>query len=330
MVKYGLNATAGRVTVVLTNLPLRKVGKAILGMLQTRRAYSSCRTLLYIALAALITSTQVLADDFDCNKPVDVGGAEYDFKSLAKEHTVSRTEESPPTTNIWDLRFNVCQAVSKKEGVSDDDQCPSGTRACLTINNKKKGSDDRIVSVIPIAQDDALKPDIIPVSDPDGLSVTLHGSSYPDSSGKPQSLNITLLCSRNEDMDPTFTKYDTVTGVLSIEWKNIAGCLNRSGDDKDGDKNKGGDEGEGEEGGDKESHGSGIGWFFLLLLLAFVAYFALGAYHNYNSYGATGWDLVPHRDFWREVPYLIRDFGEHLCSTLRPGRQTSRRGYMAV
>ena len=30
------------------------------------------------------------------------------------------------------------------------------------------------------------------------------------------------------------------------------------------------------------------------LILAFVAYFALGAYHNYSTYGATGKDLIPY------------------------------------
>ena len=36
-----------------------------------------------------------------------------------------------------------------------------------------------------------------------------------------------------------------------------------------------------------------------------------------------------HRDFWREVPYMLRDVVSHLCSTVRP-RQSSRGGYIAV
>ena len=58
--------------------------------------------------------------------------------------------------------------------------------------------------------------------------------------------------------------------------------------------------------------GSGIGWFFLLfvflfstkhgefltratlrLFISFAGYFALGAYYNYTTYGATGVDLIP-------------------------------------
>lgn len=30
------------------------------------------------------------------------------------------------------------------------------------------------------------------------------------------------------------------------------------------------------------------------LLLAFVAYFGLGAYYNYSTYGASGMDLIPY------------------------------------
>ena len=33
---------------------------------------------------------------------------------------------------------------------------------------------------------------------------------------------------------------------------------------------------------------------FSRLLLAFAAYFVLGAYHNYSTYGATGADLIPY------------------------------------
>jgi hypothetical protein len=189
-----------------------------------------------------------------------------------------------------------------------------------------------------------------------GLSITLHGPPYPPSASPSvaQSLNLTLLCAQDAGSDPEITAYND--GVMSVEWKTPAGCPVKRNDD--------GSSGDGEKEVEVGRTGSGIGWFFLLyvssplrvpklmcgrLLISFVGYFALGAYYNYNNFGATGWDLVPyvlfpislasppshardrHRDFWRDVPYLFRDFTEHLCSTLRPGRQGgSRRGYMAV
>jgi hypothetical protein len=83
------------------------------------------------------------------------------------------------------------------------------------------------------------------------------------------------------------------------------------------------------------------------MLLGVGAYFGIGMYYNYSTYGATGYDLIPfvlvcfrpvnvadedddsHRDFWREVPYMLRDVAAHLCSGVR-SRPTSRGGYVAV
>jgi hypothetical protein len=47
--------------------------------------------------------------------------------------------------------------------------------------------------------------------------------------------------------------------------------------------------------------------FFRRLFLAFLAYFAIGAWNNYNQFGATGWDALPHRDVWRDLPHVVVD-----------------------
>ena len=38
-----------------------------------------------------------------------------------------------------------------------------------------------------------------------------------------------------------------------------------------------------------------------------MAYLGIGMWYNYSHYGASGWDLVPHRHFWRELPYMVND-----------------------
>ncbi len=43
-------------------------------------------------------------------------------------------------------------------------------------------------------------------------------------------------------------------------------------------------------------------------------------YNNYNNYGASGWDLVPHKDFWRESPYIARDAATHIWQTVSGNR----------
>ena len=105
-----------------------------------------------------------------------------------------------------------------------------------------------------------------------------------------------------EETEPQFQSYDGARAV--VEWSAPSGCNFRS------DTPSGGDSKSPEK--EAEAVGSGIGWFFLLfvfpvvfeddefltwttlrLLIAFAGYFALGAYYNYTTYGATGVDLIP-------------------------------------
>lgn len=151
--------------------------------------------------------------------------------------------------------------------------------------NKKGDDKDRIVAVIPIAQTSSLKPSSTAISctslvsltfqninniicspAPQGLSILLHGPSYPSTPNATplsQSLNITLLCNPDTTSDPIFSSYNG--SILSIEWTAPAGCGSKGegngGDDKEsGDKPSGGDGNEGK----KERVGSGVGWFFLV------------------------------------------------------------------
>lgn len=71
-----------------------------------------------------------------------------------------------------------------------------------------------------------------------------------------------------------------------------------------------------------------------------AAYVIYSAFLNYSRYGAgSGWDLLPHSDTLRDMfvlhmtplicsPYLVRDFANHVISTLKGGG--SRGGYSAV
>ncbi|KLO19446.1 hypothetical protein SCHPADRAFT_898736 [Schizopora paradoxa] len=294
-------------------------------MLPKRYRFATSALLVLSLLAGEGQLTQVYAQsEFDCRISLDGGKRKYDLTSLAGEHTLSRTRDTPPSVIVDELRFNLCGDLEMKQGVEDQDQCPSGTRACLTMTNQKSSESDRVIAVIPLAISSSLSPEITPLSSPKGLKLILHGSSYPVTEPQPQSLSVTLLCDTTPS-DPTFVSYSG--SDLQLEWKAPAGC-SFSGEEEtpggdSGDKEGGG---EGKDGKGEESVGSGIGWFFLLLLIAFGAYFLLGAYYNYSTYGATGADLIPHRDFWRDVPYVLRDVAAHLCSTIRPNRS----GYIAV
>jgi hypothetical protein len=65
------------------------------------------------------------------------------------------------------------------------------------------------------------------------------------------------------------------------------------------------------------------GWF--RIICAILAYFVLGSYYNYSQYGATGLDMIPHRDLWRDVPYIIGDlFKSTFPSLPRSGEVLNR------
>ncbi|KAG9110205.1 hypothetical protein FRC07_008222 [Ceratobasidium sp. 392] len=207
-------------------------------------------------------------------------------------------------------------AVSSISAGGSISQCGQGTRACLTTTNKKEGEQDRVVSVVPLAQsssDFTIQP--FSSDSGKGLTLILNAGAYP-SDGSKQSLKVVMFCDK-ETQVPKLTNYDG--SQATIEWHVVEACGSQSTGDPP--KSGGGSSPSGENVG-----GSSMGWFFFILFLVIAAYFGLGAYHNYNQYGASGWDLVPHRDFWRDVPYLIRD----LISQLFSSGRSSRGGYTSV
>ncbi|EGN99720.1 type II membrane protein [Serpula lacrymans var. lacrymans S7.3] len=280
---------------------------------------------LVLSSALVATAQDKESNPFDCHVTID--SLEFDLTALAGVHTVSRIRETPPTSMIDQVRFNLCDDLQTLDGVEEGDQCPSGTRACMTKTNKKGDDSDRIVAVIPVAQSSLLKPETSVISSPSGLSLTFHGSSYPNTTSPPsipQSFKLSLFCASSLG-EPVFSSYND--GQVQVDWSAPSGCSSTPDDKEPSPGNDDEDKKEKEE--PQESVGSGLGFFFLVLLLAFIAYFALGAYYKYSTYGARGADLIPHRDFWKEVPYMLQDVVSHLCSAVRP-RRSSRGGYIAV
>ena len=62
--------------------------------------------------------------------------------------------------------------------------------------------------------------------------------------------------------------------------------------------------------------------------LAVAAYLIFGSWLNYNRYSARGWDLVPHSETLRDIPYIFKDWMRRVANTLQGGG--SRGGYSAV
>lgn len=53
-----------------------------------------------------------------------------------------------------------------------------------------------------------------------------------------------------------------------------------------------------------------------------------GSWLNYNRYGARGWDLLPHGDAIRDIPYLMKDWLRRVLNSVQGSG--SRGGYSAV
>ncbi|KAG9191566.1 hypothetical protein G6011_10300 [Alternaria panax] len=79
---------------------------------------------------------------------------------------------------------------------------------------------------------------------------------------------------------------------------------------------------------DGGSHWGFFGWFFIILFLAIAAYLIFGSWLNYNRYGARGWDLIPHGDVVRNIPYIVKDFARKVMGTVQGSG--GRGGYAAV
>lgn len=66
---------------------------------------------------------------------------------------------------------------------------------------------------------------------------------------------------------------------------------------------------------------------YSVFLLA-AAYIIFGSWLNYNRYGARGWDLVPHGDTIRDLPYMVKDWVGGVKNSVSLGGD--RGGYSAV
>ncbi|TVY71387.1 Autophagy-related protein [Lachnellula suecica] len=106
---------------------------------------------------------------------------------------------------------------------------------------------------------------------------------------------------------------DASIDVLRLEWTTRHAC--------EGEKQK--------EDAEKKAGWGFFTWFILIAFLSTATYLIFGSWLNYNRYGARGWDLLPHGDAIRDVPYLLKDWMRRVINTVQ-GSGGSRGGYAAV
>ncbi|KAG2012451.1 hypothetical protein GB937_007045 [Aspergillus fischeri] len=123
----------------------------------------------------------------------------------------------------------------------------------------------------------------------------------------------------NDGSDPSrslqfesFGPADDDAYVLKLKWRTRYACDNYVRDRK----------------GDGSSHWGFFTWLIIILFLCVAAYLIFGSWLNYNRYGARGWDLLPHGDTLRDIPYIFQDWLRRVINTLQGSG--SRGGYSAV
>ncbi|KAL7623618.1 type II membrane protein [Parahypoxylon ruwenzoriense] len=109
---------------------------------------------------------------------------------------------------------------------------------------------------------------------------------------------------------------DSNIDVLRLTWLSKYACEKRAVDD------------DGSDGEEPSPHWGFFTWLVILVFLGTAAYLIFGSWLNYNRYGARGWDLLPHGDTIRDIPYLLKDWTRRVLNTVQGSG--SRGGYSAV
>ncbi|KAH8698894.1 autophagy-related protein 27 [Talaromyces proteolyticus] len=111
----------------------------------------------------------------------------------------------------------------------------------------------------------------------------------------------------------SFGLVDDKAYILRLDWKTKYACENYLSDNPSESSS---------------GHWGFFTWFIIILFLLAATYLIFGSWLNYNRYGARGWDLLPHGDTIRDIPYIFQDWVRRVVNTLQgPG---ARGGYAAV
>ncbi|KAI7166208.1 hypothetical protein D0869_08143 [Hortaea werneckii] len=269
-------------------------------------------------------------------------------KPLQRTKGVPKTDECPTGTRVCSIEQIYNQAddsstVGKVIPIAGDYAGSSG-RTLDPVVTRLKGSS---------SHEDSKK---------EGLRVELNGGKYPTTrDGQPQKAIIEFHCNKDltgnegfeedaeamldmatyasltrraddedeDDPEPPelpdldkgksleFISYkpEEDMGVLRLKWNTRFACEGQAGKPSGG-SSKGG------------SHWGFFTWFIIILFLLTAAYIIFGSWLNYNRYGARGWDLLPHGDTIRDVPYIVKEWAGDMIDRMKGS--DSRGGYSAV
>ncbi|EFR04008.1 Atg27p [Nannizzia gypsea CBS 118893] len=307
-----------------------------------------------LSLFAVFSS--LASAELDCSH-IKVDGVSWDLSKLGGAHSVMETTSTHGDFNTT-YTLDICKPLTKS-------MCKKGAFVCAVRNATDINGIERTMEVIDIAGNFVL--DSGKTLDPiftrlkkenpstEGLKMELHGGKHKVGDVvKKQKAVFTFLCDPErtgleglEDAKPDDDKkkddekkgddkkdskdkdgksqkreeenskslvykgYNEEQGTLELEWRTKYACENVEG------------------GGNTSSgHWGFFTWLIVLLFLCTAAYLIFGSWLNYSRYGARGWDLLPHSDTIRDIPYILKDWARRVVNTLQGGG--TRGGYSAV
>ncbi|KAL0082452.1 autophagy-related protein 27 [Phycomyces blakesleeanus] len=302
-----------------------------------------------IFISVLYFSTYVLCIQDYCKSGYKLesnGIWELDLSRLNRPFVVVHNETTYPTITSTQTEINICDALNRPSDVDEEDFCKDRTYICRRVINTKKGS-DRVTHVQAIAGEFEGSKLNATVEVPNNteqdlsqngaqLSISLGGEHI---NNKSLSALITLECdtsqpTKEDPNEPTIVSFKS--NVLAVHWKTVFACGAQPKEKIPKEDEPTEDEpSEDEPSKDKDvppkdiNEGmSSIGVFFTFVGLLIGLYFGGYALYNYKVYNARGIDLLPHRDFWIELPYLIKDLITHVMDSMSSNRRGG--GYASV
>lgn len=246
----------------------------------------SIRALVFAAAAATAaTALDCSAIRPDPTHPEWVVDLRADFP---KPLVFTKSEDTPPSVTDTQVALDLCRPLPADK----PDTCISGTFVCLTVGNTRDGQ-RRVEYVIPAGgqygSSEAAQIERAQFAGAGSSFVlAMRGGAW---GGRAQSTEIEFACG-TQTGQPEFSGYDPAAGRLRLTWRTARACP----------------------GAQPAAPRRGFPFVTIVVLVALL-YLAGGMWYNHTQYGATGWDLVPHRDFWREAPYLVRDAVQHVVRT---------------
>ncbi|CZS95520.1 related to autophagy protein Atg27 [Rhynchosporium agropyri] len=298
-----------------------------------------------------------------CGKTI-VDKKEFDFSKLGGPRSAIDPQDRGASYRNITYTIDICKPLKRDSAQT----CPGGTRVCAIERDQNKETGDEIIGeIIPYAGElkekgggnmdakwallatDGSNTD----SKKEGLRLTMNGGfKMVDKKKRPQKTIVEFICDKNlegtENLPIPEDKYveklkraegdDKKEGepekdvskepslkfirvdhgdsddTLRMEWRTKHACEDAiNNPDPPAEKKPG---------------WGFFTWFIIIAFLSTATYLIFGSWLNYNRYGARGWDLLPHGDTIRDVPYLFKDWIRRVLSTVQGGG--SRGGYAAV